>query len=165
MSFGDVAMISMEPNDPVPALSTAAWLGDIDDDLVDTLVRHVLEPTEPSAVLVAEVRHAGGAVSVVDPSAAAYGNREAQHVLQLVGILPTPEVAMAFKLQVAAIKRDIEPHMTGHVYINFLELDEKRQRTRQAFSDEAWPRLLAIKAEVDPDNLFRHGFDLSPELG
>jgi FAD/FMN-containing dehydrogenase len=162
MSFGDAGLISMEPVDPLPAMATAEWLTDIDDELVDVLARRVLEPSEPSAVLVAEVRHAGGAVSAVDPSTAAYGNREAQHVLEIVGILPTPEIAMAFEAQVAGIKQEIGPHATGGTYINFLELDEKRRRTRAAFSAESWSRLLAIKAEVDPDNLFRHGFDLNP---
>ena len=163
MSIGDVAAISMDPVEPVPAMSTAEWLRELNDDLVDILVRHILEPAGPSAVMVAEVRHAGGAVSAVDPSTAAYGNREAQHVLQLIGITPVPEAQAAFAAQVAGLRRELEPHTTGGVYINFLELDEKRDRTRQAFSDASWRRLREIKAEHDPENLFGHGFAITPE--
>ena len=166
MSFGEVAGISMDPVDPVPALSTSEWLSAVDDDLADVLARHLFERSEesgPSAVLFAEVRHAGGAVSAVDPTTAAYGNRDAQHVLQIVGIAPLPQIMAAYRDQVAAIKDELDGHTTGGVYINFLELDEKRERTRQAFSAESWRRLQAIKAEVDPENLFRHGFAIAPQ--
>jgi hypothetical protein len=165
MSFRDAAAISMDPVDPVPAISTADWLDEVADELVDVLARHLFErPAEagPSAVLFAEVRHAGGAVSAVDSSTAAYGNRDARHVLQIGGIAPVPEVMAAFKAQVAAIRAEISGHTTGGTYINFLELEEKRQRTREAFTAESWTRLRAIKAEVDPEDLFRHGFAIAP---
>jgi FAD/FMN-containing dehydrogenase len=164
MSFRDVAMISMDPVEPVPSMTTSHWLANIDDDLVDIIVRHVLErdPVDPSAILVAEVRHAGGSISAADPASAAYGNRDGQHVFEAVGICPFPEVAAAFANQVAALNADLEPHTTGGTYINFLEQAEKLERTREAFSAEAWPRLQEIKAELDPDNLFRHGFAIPP---
>jgi FAD/FMN-containing dehydrogenase len=166
MSFRDTGIISMDPVDPVPSVTSADWLQDIDDELVDILVRHVLErdPADPSAMLIAEVRHAGGSVSAADPASAAYGNRDAEHLLEVLGICPVPEVKLAFERQVAELKREIEPHTTGGTYINFLELAEKRERTRQAFTPEAWRRLHAIKAEYDPENLFRHGFAIDPNM-
>jgi FAD/FMN-containing dehydrogenase len=166
MSFADSAAISMDPVDPTPSLSTADWLDDVDDDLADVLTRHLFErPAElgPSAVLFAAVRHAGGAMSAVDPASAAYSNRDAEYLLQIAGIAPMPEVMAAFKTQVAEIRRDLAGHTTGATYLNFLELDEKRERTRHAFGAESWSRLQALKAEIDPENLFRHGFDLAPE--
>jgi hypothetical protein len=167
MSFRDVGIISMDPTEPVHSMTTAHWLANIDDDVVDIIVRHVLErdPADPSTILVAEVRHAGGSISAADPASAAYGNRDAQHLFEAVGICPVPEVAVAFASQVAALNAEIQPHTTGGTYINFLEQAEKRERTRQAFTDVAWTRLLALKAEYDPEDLFRHGFAITIDTG
>jgi FAD/FMN-containing dehydrogenase len=166
MSFRDVGMISMDPVDPVPSLTTAEWLQDIDDELVDILVRHVLErdPADPSAVVVAEVRHAGGSIAAADPASAAYGNRDAEHLLEVVGIWPVLEVKLAFERQAAELTLEIKPHTTGGTYINFLELADKRERTREAFSTEAWRRLQSVKAEYDPENLFRYGFAVDSDM-
>ena len=47
----------------------------------------------------------------------------------------------------------IEPFSHG-AYLNFLAADDTA-RTRSAFDPESWARLVRVKQEWDPQNLFR----------
>jgi len=46
--------------------------------------------------------------------------------------------------------------------MNFLEGEEARRYTHQAFGEEKYARLSDIKKKYDPTNLFRFGYDISP---
>ena len=93
MPFIEVAAISNDPVDPVPGFSSGAWLRELSDEAIDLLIRYAYGSADsgPSPLVLAEVRHAGGAISRVKPGSNAYGNREASLLLQLLGMAPTPE--------------------------------------------------------------------------
>ncbi len=105
MPFSEVAAISNDPLDPMPSLSSGAWLKDLDDETVETLIRFAVPQGQPPMLVFAEVRHAGGAISRVDPQSAAYGNRDALYSLQVVAGVPTPEIPAAVKSYVADMKK------------------------------------------------------------
>jgi FAD/FMN-containing dehydrogenase len=46
-------------------------------------------------------------------------------------------------------------------YVNFLG-DDGAERVRAAYPGPTWDRLAAIKAEYDPDNLFRSNQNIPP---
>jgi Berberine and berberine like len=110
----------------------------------------------------AETRHAGGAIAAVDAASAAYGNRNAKYSLQVVGVTPTPAAHAAVREHIAQLKRELAPHLHGGVYMNWLEGEEARERTRQGFSAETYKRLAALKAKYDPDNRFSHSYNFRP---
>ncbi|MDH3499997.1 MAG: BBE domain-containing protein [Acidimicrobiia bacterium] len=58
------------------------------------------------------------------------------------------------------MRAELAAHVSGNAYLNFLEGDEKLDRTQAGFDGDAWPRLRAVKAAFDPDNLFDHGLAL-----
>jgi FAD/FMN-containing dehydrogenase len=47
------------------------------------------------------------------------------------------------------------------VYLNFIG-DEGEHRVRSAFGEEKYQRLAAIKAQYDPDNVFRGNQNIKP---
>jgi len=47
------------------------------------------------------------------------------------------------------------------VYVNFL-MDEGQERVRQAYGAEKYERLVALKARLDPDNVFRMNQNIAP---
>jgi MSHA pilin protein MshC len=82
-------------------------------------------------------------------------------ILNLIGMVPTPEARQRLAQHNADFKRALQPHLTGGVYMNFLEGDEARTRTQDAYTPEAYARLAALKAKYDPDNRFRFSFNLA----
>lgn len=161
MPFSDVAAISNDPLDPMPSLSSGAWLKDLDEETVETLIRFVVPQGQPPMLVFAEVRHAGGAISKVDPRSAAYGNRDAIYSLQVVAAAPTPEVHAAVKEYVAQMKRSLGGHLHGGVYLNFVEGAEARGLARKGYSAEAYERLQNLKEKYDPRNRFSHSYAIS----
>ncbi|HET9909437.1 MAG TPA: FAD-binding oxidoreductase [Anaerolineales bacterium] len=158
MPFSQAATISNDPVDPTPGQSSGAWLKDLGAETAETLIHFVLPHGAPPKLVMAEVRHAGGQISKIDPGSTAYGNRDAQFSLQVVGFTPTPQSVLEVREHIANMKQALEPHMHGGVYLNFLEGAEARQRTRQGFSAENFKCLQDIKAKYDPQNRFNHSY-------
>lgn len=159
--FRDAALISNDPVDPVPAVVTGAWLRELSDEAIDTIIRYVVPAGGPPLLTFVEVRHTGGAIERVDAQSTAYSNRGEQHILEALGMAPTPQVAAAIEQYTDALKRDLRQTLTGKVYLNFIEGIAARERTADGYSSEAYQRLAALKRRYDPDNLFRYGYNLT----
>ncbi|MBI5950439.1 MAG: FAD-binding oxidoreductase [Chloroflexi bacterium] len=162
MPFSQVATISNDPVDPVAGHGSGAWLNSLNDEIADILIRYIVPHSGPPLLGSAEIRHAGGVISKVDPAATAYGNRDADHILQVVGGAPTPEAHEAVRHHIVQLRRALTPHLHGGVFMNFLAGEETRERTQQGFSPEAYIRLQQLKAKFDPQNRFSHSYDIPP---
>jgi len=162
MPFSQVATISNDPVDPLPGLSTTAWLRELSDEAIDILIRHTMPGDGPSPLIFTEVRHVGGAVARVNPQANAYSNRDASLLLHMVGVTPTPEAHSHLAQYTAQIKAQLHPYLAGGVYMNLLDGEEAQQRVADGFSPEAYRRLAMLKAKYDPDNRLRSGFNILP---
>jgi len=156
MPFSQVGAISDEPVDPLPIFTTGAWMNALPDDAAEPLIRHCVQG--PSPVLFAEVRHAGGAITRVPAGAAAYGNREAPLLLLLLGLTPTADAREVLVRHTQTIKEQLRPHLTGGVYMNFLEGEEARRRVKDGYAPEAYARLMQLKTAYDPHHRLRSGF-------
>jgi FAD/FMN-containing dehydrogenase len=55
---------------------------------------------------------------------------------------------------------DTKPYSKG-VYVNFIS-DEGEARAKEAYTEEAWDRLRAVKQQWDPGNLFRMNQNIPP---
>jgi hypothetical protein len=161
MPFSEVATISNDPVDPLPGSSSGAWLRELPNEVLDTLIRYGAPSEGPPVYLMTEVRHAGGAIARIDPSADAFSHRDAPHSLQVVGITATPEAYQHLRAYTQSLKRDLEPYIMG-VYMNWLEGEESRERIQDGFSPEAYRHLRELKARHDPDNLFGFSFNIQP---
>jgi hypothetical protein len=161
LSFSQSAMISQDPEDPSPAVVSGAWLRELDDATLETLMNFTVPQGGPPLIVMTEVRHIGGAVSRGDVGRAAYGNRDAELLLELVSITPTPEIGAAAHAHIAAMKAALGPAIRG-AYMNFLEGEEAHERLAEGFSPETLQRLRALKAAWDPENRFCHSFRIDP---
>jgi FAD/FMN-containing dehydrogenase len=158
MPMTESDMISNDPVDPLAARSTGAWLTDLSDDTIDRLL--ALVSSRSGAFMKTDIRHIGGVVAQVADEQNAYHHRSATLLMQCIGITPTPEAVQRFEESVTALKRALRPSLTGGVYMNFLEGAEAHQETAKAFSTEKYQRLMALKTQYDPDNLFRFGYNI-----
>jgi hypothetical protein len=96
----------------------------------------------------------------VPADANVYSHRDAQWILQVVGVTPTPEIAQGVMLHIRALKAALAGHLTGGVYLNFLEGEEKYAAAQQAFAAEKQARLASVKAQYDPNNRLSHALDV-----
>lgn len=164
MPFSEVGSISDDPSDPTPGLSVGVWMRELTDEAIDTIIQYGMA-AHGSPLVFTEIRHAGGAIAKVNSSATAYSNRESALLLQMLAMTPTPEAFEGARQFQGQFQRAMQPVLTGGVYLNFLEGDEKQARTQDAYTPEKYRRLQEIKAKYDPDNLFSHSFDVRPAQG
>ncbi|GAA1148829.1 LLM class flavin-dependent oxidoreductase [Ornithinicoccus hortensis] len=121
------------------------------------LVRHLTpEFAEAAATLVRsgqtyyfQIRAAGGAVADVPPEATAYAHRDANFNVVAMG---------ASRRRLDAAWAPVQEHVEG-IYLSF-ESDLGPERVGEVFPPATLERLRAIKARVDPENVFRDNLDL-----
>lgn len=160
MSMADIATVSSDPVNPLPGQGTGLWLHEINDDVIESICTNVPGHTP---VVFAEIRHAGGAIAAVDEDAAAYGNRNAAHILSMIGVTPTEEAQAGYLAYTSMIKTAMKSAATGGVYLNFIDGKPACEQTQAAYSTRSYERLQNIKGKYDPENRFRHSFALKPE--
>jgi hypothetical protein len=138
----------------------SAFLDDLSDGAVDVLVDAAAAIRSPLAAL--HIHHLQGAVSRVGAEATAFGNRDAQFVLNIVGLWPDPADSPLNMTWVRNTYSAISPHATGRSYVNFMA-DEGQDRVRAAYPQRSYERLVALKRKYDPANLFRLNQNIRPD--
>jgi FAD/FMN-containing dehydrogenase len=138
---------------------TADFYRDLPDEAIDTLVGRATRPVSPLSVVV--VVPGGGAPSRVDEDATPLGGRKAAwniHYLSMWADAGDDEVNIAFTRGLSAA---MKPWTTGRVYLNWIG-DEGQDRIAQSFGLAKYARLQAIKAQWDPENIFRLNQNIRP---
>lgn len=156
MPFTEVGTISNDPTDPVPGLSTGEWLTELTDDAIAAIVATAVPADGPSALVFAEIRHAGGAIARGDTTAV-FGNRDRELLLQMVAMVPTPELRAVAEAEIVRLKAGLGAARSGATYLNFLDGREKRERVADGLSPAGFEHLVRTKQSVDATGLFTHG--------
>lgn len=128
---------------------------------IDTVIEQAGRMTSPLTQV--HIHHLGGAVSRAPAGSTALSYRGAPFVLNGVAGWMDPaetdgQIAWARRMAEA-----IRPHATGPQYLNFLG-EEGDGRVRAAYGEENYARLAKVKAEYDPENLFRLNQNIRPGL-
>ncbi len=158
MPFAQVAMISQDPEDPMPGYVTGIWLNALNDEVVGKLIDHTYVTDGPPPLVFSEIRHVGGAKGRVAPDSSAVDHRQESLILEILGITPTPELYEMVVGYANQFVQSLESYSCG-VFPNFIEGPEAQKVITQAFSPEIYDRLKALKAQVDPQNRFRYGLE------
>jgi FAD binding domain/Berberine and berberine like len=140
----------------------AGWMGGLDDAAIDTLVRYRDEVTSPKTEI--HVHHMGWSVARVPADATAFGDRSEPFLLNVLASTFTADgyddaVSWAQDLYGA-----MEPALSGGTYVNFLS-NEGEERVRDAYGEQKYERLVALKDTYDPTNLFRLNQNIAPSGG
>jgi FAD/FMN-containing dehydrogenase len=158
MPYGQMASISMDPVDPMPSKHSGAWMKDLNDATIDTLIQFGFPSGGPPPLIMLEARHFGGAAARVAPETNAFSHREAAYLLFAVTVAPTPEAYAAQTAHIAAMLEELQPALTGGVYLNFLEGEEAQQKASRGFSPDKVERLQALKRQIDPEGRIQSGY-------
>jgi hypothetical protein len=130
-------------------------IGELADAAIDALVS-VAGAGSGSPLLQVDLRHLGGALSEPPPHAGALDALEGEYALSAVGVPMAPEHLEPIETRLAALVEALEPWSTDRGYVNFTE----RPGGAAPFGGETLERLRRVKARLDPDNLFRAGYDV-----
>lgn len=160
--FSEAASISQDPVDPMPAFNSGAWLRELNNEAIDTIVTYGLGKESFPQLVFVEVRHAGGAIGRVPEEEAVFGNRGSSLLLSMVGLIPTEGAYQHLAEYAGRFKQELGGALSGGVYMNFLEGEEAQQRIRDGLVAGGYERLARLKSQVDPENLLRYGQNIMP---
>jgi FAD/FMN-containing dehydrogenase len=97
----------------------------------------------------------GGKIADVAGDATAFVHRAGtQYCIQYYSEWQHAADTPAHLANLAKVYAAMRPHMPGYSYINYCDLDLPNYA--QAYWGDNLPRLMAVKAAYDPQNLFRH---------
>jgi FAD/FMN-containing dehydrogenase len=138
------------------------FLKDLSDDAIAVMIDYFAQMPAPTSALVIE--HIGGAVSRVGEDATAFTHRQAPYNLLIVGIWPNLADNDTNIRWVRQTWDAMQPFSSGAVYVNYLgqAADEGAERIKEAYGVAKYERLLALKKQYDPTNLFRLNQNINP---
>jgi FAD/FMN-containing dehydrogenase len=150
MSYAEVDRIHMDPREPLPAVVRGGLLHSMPAELIEALLA-VAGPGVDIPLAVVEMRLMGGALSRPAAVPNAVAGREG--AFSLVTIAPAPPPLMdAAHAATSAVLDALEPWSTGTSLLNFEHPEPHVQGS--AWTQDVLDRLRAVKAKVDPHNVF-----------
>jgi FAD/FMN-containing dehydrogenase len=141
----------------IHAYFKATNLARLDDELIERLAELHREAPGPQCEI--HVHQMGGAVARVREGDTAFGQRSMPYLLNAVTGWHDPSEADAHIEWARAVIEAAASASTGRAYVNFLS-DADAART--SYSDETYRRLVSLKDEYDPTNLFRLNQNIAP---
>ncbi len=121
------------------------FLREVSDHFIDSLLAGFERaPTPQSHVMTAWM---GGAIDRVEPGATAFGHRGAHALTWIIGCSGDEPLAPAADW-VRSLWEETEQFASGGVYVNALN---RERSVRDAYADDVWQRLVAVKRRYDPD--------------
>lgn len=138
------------------------YMDDLDDEAIDRIVARGLDRPNPWALM--PIRLMGGAAARVPADATALGGRDAAYMLSI----DTSWTDAADSERATAWTRDFWDEMSqssgASVYLNFAsDGDDSEAVMRASYGDANYERLVRIKTQYDPTNLFRLNQNIPPQ--
>ena len=140
------------------AVAHTMFIDRVDQDTAETIDRHLRASDAPMRV--AQLRVLGGAMARVPDDATAFAHRKSRIMVNIAAFYEGAEDRAVRQAWVTGFAAALQQGDAG-AYVNFLG-DEDESRVRAAYPGSTWDRLAAIKAQYDPDNLFRLNQNIPP---
>ena len=136
----------------------ASFLRELDDAQIEAQTR--FGPQVPTVNATAHIYPINGAVQRVAPDATAFPYRDATFATVIAGAWPDPADNEANTRWVRDFYEASAAHAEEGGYINFMSGDD--QERIQANYKGNYARLVEVKRQYDPDNLFRLNQNIRP---
>jgi FAD/FMN-containing dehydrogenase len=143
--------LHQDPPAPVPGVGDGWMLDSLDARGAEAIVEAArMDGTAP--LVSVEVRHLEGALGRPDPNGGVLSHLEASYAMYSVGSTMGPVTAAAIEERLGEIRAAAEPWLAAATYSNFADGDVD---ARDLYPGGAFERLAAVRAQLDPDGLFR----------
>jgi FAD/FMN-containing dehydrogenase len=140
-----------DPETPVPGITDQAMIDDLPQDAIDTFVEKA-GPDARTALLMAELRHMGGAFARPGDGHGALSHIDASYVVFAAGMVMDEQMGVAVERDSRELMEAMRPYGHGRSYSNFAE---RPVDAASFFPEETYRRLREIRSRVDPDGLMR----------
>jgi FAD/FMN-containing dehydrogenase len=161
MPTSELIHVHMDPPHPVPGDGDHAMIGDrLPAAGIDAFVE-AFRSEAASSLLFGELRQLGGAFARSAPDHGAADTFDGKYTMFNVGMTPTPEIAAAVAGALPVMRKAMAPYEGGRQYLNFAE--QKGTDVRRFYSAETYDRLRRVKAQYDPDEVFRANHAITPK--
>jgi FAD/FMN-containing dehydrogenase len=149
-----LSRIHMDPEQPMPGMGATAMLDALPAEAVDAFV-DLGAPGTP--LLMVELRHLGGALA--RPGTGALGSFDGAYLMFAAGVPFDPAMVPALEAHLALAEAAMTPYGSGRNYLNFCEGPTD---PASFYGADAYARLRRVKADVDPQDLFRGNHRIAP---
>jgi FAD/FMN-containing dehydrogenase len=140
------------------------WRGEymnrVSDDAIDTFADNapdVAAAGAPFSQMI--IFRIGQGVTAVPDDATAFSHRDANYLFHPISVWDDPADDERVIAANRAFAEAMRPFRTGGAYLNFTA---DADRIRDAYGDQKYARLVALKDKYDPDNLFRLNQNIRP---
>jgi FAD/FMN-containing dehydrogenase len=133
------------------------YLSGCSDEAIDTWYEYAKEPLSPFNQIVM-FRLGGGVTRFADDSAA-FAHRDAEYLFHPIAMWEDPADDERQISWVRKYSDAMGEFATGGVYLNFTP---DRDRVRDAYGEDKYGKLVALKDRYDPENLFQHNQNIKP---
>ncbi len=130
----------------------------IDKRSAESMIEYL--SSSPATFSVAQLRMMRGAVARVPDDATAYAHRRRFAMINIGNLVQSVEELTAIKPWVDSFEKAIQRRPEA-AYVNFL-MDEGPERVRRAYPAGTYERLMKVKRQYDPTNLFRLNQNIPP---
>jgi len=134
-------------------------LTEMSDGAIETLVEHANRVKSPFTVVVIEAK--GGAIPRVPEDSMALVGRSAPFAFYGISQWEDPGESDEHIAWAREFGAAMEPYSGNDIALNFV-MDEGVERVQATFGPEKYARLVALKDEYDPQNLFRRNQNIKP---
>ncbi len=137
------------------------FLDQLDERAAATIFERM--QAQPSPTTAVQIRVLGGAMARIPENASAFAHRDRRMMMTFFAGYQELDQAASHERWVADSLAAMSPAARG-VHVSFLS-DEGTARIHDAYPDQTYERLAAIKRRYDPSNLFRVNQNIAPGSG
>jgi FAD/FMN-containing dehydrogenase len=153
----ELSEMHMDPPDPVPYFGEHLVMRDVPDAAIDDFVA-AAGPGSGSTLISVEIRHAGGALGRGGHGHGALDKLPGEFVYFGIGMASDEAEESSTRESLHRVTGTLRPYRSGS-YLNF---EEEAADPASFYGAETYRRLQAVKADVDPDELFRANHPIPP---
>ena len=137
----------------------AGFIRELSDEAIETFVSHAADVCSPMTANI--MVPLGGAVARVGEDETVLGMRDAMWNYHVLAQWPDPADGERNIAWTRAFDQAMQPYALDGLYINFVA-EPPEDVLESSFGAEKVARLRAVKAEYDPDNVFRFNQNIKP---
>ena len=151
MPVTGLTRIAMDPEPPVPGLGHHRVINELPDEAIDAFVE-AAGPDSDSPLLLAELRHLGGALARPAENGGALNKLDGEFVMLGIGMLMDPALKDPIEAQLDKLADAMQPWAAEGGYYNYAE---RPCDVDAILPEETCRRLSQVKRSWDPDELIR----------